>query len=526
MKKILFAILSLMTVLSCVTDDTVTKFNDLNTVSISGLEDNYTFDFLRPKTIEPVVTTARNDESNLEYRWYLFNNTNKFSADTLSREKIFNAAVGALPGAGYSLVFSVQDKTTGVYYKKTMAATIVSDLTAGTLVLCEENGKVDLNFINPSRNEVLRNVFTNANPDLTLTSSAKRVVSANPNNTKLACKQIMVFSNDADGGFVLDPNTFKKTNTLRVGFYTAISDPILADANYETAVNPKTSSYDYLFINGKVYNRSVGTNDPKWKPSLIITDTSIPTNYSLAPFAVNTNLFHANSSQIPVFYDNLNGRFLNLTATNVGYIGQFPFVANIGFEVNNTGMKILGVGDTNPSTAIFAGRSYIAICESIADPSKRYLMRFSYGFKVQADIPTKQTLVGESLTLLDPATYPGIYATDKFVYEYWNTTKGILWYTDGGKLYALNAATASAPTENVMINFAAQGLTADVVKTFNRSTLGKSLIRIAVRDNNLSTGKAGIINYEASLVGGITIDETSRIFGLGDKIIDFDEKVN
>ena len=59
-------------------------------------------------------------------------------------------------------VFKVIDKTTGVFYSKTMSAEILGALTKGTMFLCEENGVVDVNFMKPD-STITRGIYKSAN---------------------------------------------------------------------------------------------------------------------------------------------------------------------------------------------------------------------------------------------------------------------------------------------------------------------------------------------------------------------------
>lgn len=517
MKNILLLIAVLITIVACAPDDTVHDFTELNEVTISGLNDAYQFNFLEVNTIEPEVTTNLPDDNQLEYRWYMFTKSTKFVADTLSKEKTMKSVISATPGLDYILVFSVKDLTTEVVYKKTMSAEVFSELTKGTVLLVEEDGKKSLNFIRPDKS-VLHDVYSDANSGKTIGSNSNKIQYLNPNNFKPELKNIIVFSDDNDGGVLLNAVDFKADRTLRESFF---QDPTATTLHTETYAQGSFS--DYLIMNGKIFNRAVNVGDLKWKPQLLITDTSIESDYILSNVVINEKTIGYDGA---ILFDDLNGRFLKHTPPFQGSLVTYSGGSSTVFDYNNTGMKMLFSGKTVAPSG-YQGDYYFAICESKADPSKRYLMKFLIGSK---DDVSGNEFHADQLTEISQQDNPGLYDAKTFAAD--DSMKGVLWYSDGDKLFALNTATQGA-SEIVTRNFLSEGITVDVMKFYTNSykdaddtQIEKTQLRVAVRDNNLSSGMAGMLYLEGSTLGGINISEKERVFGLGDRIIDFDEKLN
>ncbi|GAA4290634.1 PKD-like family lipoprotein [Aestuariibaculum suncheonense] len=513
MKNILYTLMVALLLIGCVTDDTVHDFKDLNAIEIKGLDEAYQFNYLESATIEPEVIVSGQSENDLEYRWYMYTASTQFVADTISREKNMNAIISASPGQAYTLIYSVKDLNTGIVYKKKMSAEVFGQLTQGMMFLAETNGNIDVNFVRPD-GSVLFDVFTNANPGETFGTNPNKIQFVNPSPLKVALKNVYIFSNDADGGVLLNPITFKKEKMFRDAFYNSPTAATLNTAYYYTA-----NLTDYLIVNGKAHNRAVNAGDPNWKPELVITDATIESKYNLAPFFMND---FSKSFPYPVMYDNLNGRFLKHEPANKGELTQFTGGSKIGFDYNNTGVKMLykGVGITPTG---YRGLYYYAICEGANDPSKRFMMKFLNGFKV---LPPALELHGEELYELPAGDYPGLYGATVYAADDVGL-KGVLWYSDGKKLYALNANDAN-PTEIVIRDFEAEGMAVDVLKMvrYRKDGAFVSELRIAVRNSNLASGQAGIVYMEAGTIGGLNATESASMFGLGDRIIDFDEKLN
>ena len=512
-KHLLLIMISLFTLASCVKDETVHNFSTLNSIEIGGLEDSYIFNFMEEASVEPTVNVKISNPTNLEYRWYMYTVTSRI-ADTLSREKNLNALITATPGEAYTLVFSVKEVNSGLTHKKTMNAEVIGEFTRGTMFLTEENGKVDIKFLKPD-GELKHDIIAKANPGITLGADTHKVQFVNPSNYKPQCKNIYIGAVNAEGGMLLDPISFKKAKSFREAFHVSPKGAILDLQTYG-----KGYFVDYMIINGKLYNRAVNSGDPLWKPELIIADPSIPTTYELAPVFINERTMTTRS----YVYDNLNGRFLKHPAYNRGYLEQFTGGTTTAFDYNNTGMKMLFAHEAITPTGN-TGAYFYAITEPKDDPSKKYLMTFLDG---KVGTATTNAFNAMGLNELTPDLYPGIHQATMFAGDV--SMKGVLWYSDGQKLYALNTNDAAAQ-EIVAFDFSAQGLEATVMKFYTytiQDETGANVkvteLRVAVRD--IAMNDAGLLYLEGNTLGGINIQEKSRIFGLGERIIDFDEKLN
>ena len=154
----------------CVDDKTIDEFKVLNQVTIEGLQERYSVLLYNRLQCTPVIRTSQNDESNLSYVWYAYTTTTRNEADTLGRERELDVLAEPsilTPGEAYTLALKVTDNTTGVFYREERELEVRTQFTKGTVLLCEENGLAEVNFIpDDESNTVLEDVYESANKQL------------------------------------------------------------------------------------------------------------------------------------------------------------------------------------------------------------------------------------------------------------------------------------------------------------------------------------------------------------------------
>ena len=78
--------------------------------------------------------------------------------DVLAEPSLFT------PGEAYTLALKVTDNTTGVFYREEMELEVRTQFTKGTVLLCEEGGLAEINFISDDEeNTVIEDVYESAN---------------------------------------------------------------------------------------------------------------------------------------------------------------------------------------------------------------------------------------------------------------------------------------------------------------------------------------------------------------------------
>lgn len=501
--------------LSCVEDSTVTSFKQLNEVVIGGLENSYEFNLFEETNVIPTITTLNNNESNLEYRWYMYNVNHRYEADTLSREKDLKVIMGGTPGLPYTLVFKVIDVTTGVFYSKSMNVQIVGELTKGTMFLCENDGIVDVNFMKPD-STILRSIYRAANPNDVIEGNPLKLFFVNPNaSSPLIMKHVYITGEEPEGGVIVDPISFKKISSLKNSFHVTPQYPILRATLYF-----KGSLADYIFINGKLFNRAANMADPLWKTELLITALDQPRDYDLASLLI----FPTGS---PIVYDNKYGRFLQHTPENMGVIYAFTGGAKTAFDYNNSGLSMLYCAQTTLPVGD-EGRYGFAITRD-TNNNDRFLIKYLIGKRGD---DSKVSVYADEKMEITYIKNPGLYSSDIFASDF-NSMPGVLWYANGGKLYSINTFDSN-PTEVLQKDFSLEGIVINQIKFFSynrvdpvtEGEVSVTEMRLSVSDTNHSSRNAGMIYMRGNIIGGINVTETSRVMGIADKIFDFEEKLN
>lgn len=486
---------------SCVKDSSNTDFNKLNQVTISGVETEYTVPLFSVLTINPTITTTFNDESNLDFAWYIYDNKSYLEADTIGREKNLSAEIAnQTPGQDYHLALKVTDRTTGVYYTHISDFHTTGNFTNGTMVLSRTGDKNEVHFIQPD-GTLFTDIYTKANDNQPLPGDPTAIFLVDPNKSQTAkMKRVYIMSDDPTGGAIVDPVSFKRDTWLRDGFLIEPgydTYPTLAATAYHKAGLP-----DYLIINGKVFNRAANMGEPRWKAELI--RTTDPTDYRMAPY------FICYSGGSPVFYDNLNGRFLAHFTTNKGVLQLFTGGDKTHFDYENVGLEMLHAGALNQGTYFYG------LFRDDAD--KRYILKWS-----AAQIDNFTTSARIEIT---PEMAPHLQGATCFMK---NDPKfrSFMFYASGGAVYAIDTdnVTAGVPCEIKLADFSADGFTVDCLSHYRQTTPETAdFIRVGV--SKPGEGQGGVVFMQAGTTGGLNLKELSRKVGICDKVIDIAEKIN
>lgn len=481
----LIAVLFLALCMSCVDDNSSLNPHPINEVTITGMKEEYTvyqFDSLK---IPINISTLFKQTENLEYTWYMYTENSAYVADTLAFTQNLAVQIYAIPGNDYTLTYKVTDKISGVFYKQSAKLKVLDQFTEGTLILAEDNGRAQLNFLERT-GDLLTDVYTNTNGEAA-GINPRRVYSVNPNPAAPALKEVYIFCQDQNGGALIDPITFKRRVWLRDAFFVTPT----ADQLNATAWS-MTGSADYMIINGNAVNRATNMGEVRWKQELVLlTD---PNDVNLSPCIYNTGSFVA-------FYDNLHQRFLHHASFNKGALQIFTQGKKDFFDYDNVGMNLIH-GDRYDSNCFFGlfednNNNLFILTAAIA-------LRFNYG---EMNTLGKTALTGSLATGLKESP---CYATsaDQF--------SGFLFYAIGSDVYVYNLETNSS----AFLCNAGSRTDIDHMEIFDTQ------LRLGIRDNSVEGKKGGYIFFGLTTEGGLKATELDRKVGFCDKVVDFDEKLN
>lgn len=323
------------------------------------------------------------DKSKLKYSWSVYftePNLNGNLADTLSKTEDLAVPIPLMP-AKYFLEFTATDPVTGRRAAARYTMTVES-IGAGLLVLYEKDNKVDCDLIKTKllegltpADEVVRNLYSVANPTVPLTGEAVAIAAFNlistqyisiytSNNGVAVSPSDMVISKRFNQLFFQAPNTMKPQGYIApLGFITTQYD--------------YSAGFEFLVNDGQLYSNFVSfALGGEASYSLLAPATG---NYKASPFPVY------GAARI-VVYDELSRSFLQgspigtlLTPYSSLLTGAPPF------NFNNIGKDMVymsyGFGGTFMNYGIFKdpvdnGSRYVYVMD-FASSTARAIMDIS-----------------------------------------------------------------------------------------------------------------------------------------------------
>lgn len=474
----------------------------LDDVVINGIMDSYENVYVgHDFSISPSVKNISGNLGKLKYLWISYNNSSIRKADTLSNEKDLNVKMNLSPG-NHTVKFRVTDSSTGVFYEKSFDINVVNDFTNGLIILSENEGKAKLDFWIPGRKELLSNIFTLMNPDMSLGKNPQRVVFT-PYANELS-SEVLVLCQDATGGRILDSTTMLWKRDYRDLFI-----------DFKTGPRPqayfKANMREYLLDNGLIYDRAVNSNPPDMQVRSAMSTSK--GEYSIAPNA------DFGDDMLPpdrmVFYDNEGKRFLIGYSLTSAYLT--PATATTGvtyqkggaFNPNDVGLECIyaNICMRNANGA----REYACIC--LDQDRLPWLLRVGIGFWVEGVSPNRYFKDISKTLMMGTGTYGATsFACNASYPDY-------MFYANGSAIYAYSMSGLSSKK---LYDFAENSETV-IVDRIELERDGKRLW-VAFRDTKKEKKGAGFIGLNIQTDGGLKLLEDIRYDSISDKIVDFESK--
>ena len=286
----------LMSLSSCASDEGNYSYKELNTLSITGVEQSYEIEQFSTLEINPIISGSLSFESeNYDYVWFLHlvNDLTNSAPDTLSKMKNLKAEIGNSPSGNYELVFQVKDRSTGLFTQTTSNLTIVNSFSKGLAILSSNDGMSDVTFIN-SLNKVIDNVYSAVNGR----SLGKNPIGIFHAGRNANCHQQLIISTE-DSCVVVNGTDFSYEMNLNDMFYFPSKPGIL-----EAFCHGTYGRYEHCIVDGKVFKR----NSYIWEgePTVPMFATYLPCDNAgrVAPVS-----FY-NDNIAAIFYDKINKRFV------------------------------------------------------------------------------------------------------------------------------------------------------------------------------------------------------------------------
>lgn len=528
-KIIVSFLLAMLSLSACVKDNSNEKFNKLNEITISGIEDSYEPLIGDRLEINPTVTAT--DKENLSYVWYLYSGLSDGKRDTLSTEENLDVVIGganAIPGNKYTLVYRVIDNKTGIFAYQHTKFTSRSIYSKGTMVLYENENQVELGMI-LTDGRVLENLYPLNNDGAVLNNAYREVQSINAeNSTVLEMRQVCLFADDASGGVVLDPVTLTKIGDVRDMFDDEINTPVINVTNYMGRVG----QVEYIFLNNKVCKRATNTGTIFFEGNPLVVSNMV-SDFSIDGSICHTTVITDEDGEsedyvFPVFYDGMNGRVVLHVPYNMGVLIRPEPEGSQAFDVDNIGNYDYVSGGTISAE--------LGMWLLLRDKQTRDLVMFRFNINLPDQDEPYATVKAISKTVITSAIAPNITGATHFIVNPKKQSPNCM-YVSNNKVYSMNVSMVDGSNRMAEMELVAPiNMTITGAKYFTatlpdptpddpEATKACEQIRLCVQDNSLSSKKGGVIFYEITTTGGLKLVEYSRkVGGFCDKIISISEK--
>mgnify|MGYP000000619004 FL=1 len=507
---------------SCIDDKSKFGGNEIDAITIEGIEEYKEIEIGTKLEIKPTVITKFSDKSQLSYVWYKYNKEQAVP-DTLSHEKNLDVIIGdVLPGVITTLVFKVIDLQTGIFAMHKSSFVTVGKYSGGTLMLCRVDGENDLAMLKKDGKTLYENIYSYANDGTRLGKESKRIIltdsyEANP----LGHKSVIVTCDDETGGVYLDPVIFTRQNYMKEKFI--LGEEMKGDLVITGYI--ATAEGDYLVANGKVYNRVNGDKaKADWNPELVFL--AEPKDYYAASSI-------GNSVGI-MFYDNLHNRFM----VNEKGVGYFSFITGKDYDFSSydpndigEGIELVIMGNQSSRT------DFMWELMKNTKTGEYILLKSKTGFN-----SSWQTIfVAEDKKVLSKSEFPHLYEATNFIagtklffansYPWKNYVLGqpnIFFFLSNNKIYAFNIGTLS---EAVLIdgdveNYTITGMDCTEIKDPQGVEDTYVQLTVTVKDRGLAGKSGGIAIYRLDNVGGLSAEKIYAKTGFCDEVLYTVEKLN
>lgn len=138
-------------VASCASDDGNYDYHDVNELTISGIEKQYTVEQFSQLSIKPEIKGSISyDESEYDFLWYVYKEQARAGekADTLARTCNLDVEVSKAPGSDYRLVFEALNRNTGRRAMSIADFSVINSYSDGLAILSDVEGMSQVSFIN------------------------------------------------------------------------------------------------------------------------------------------------------------------------------------------------------------------------------------------------------------------------------------------------------------------------------------------------------------------------------------------
>lgn len=131
---------------ACSPDEGNYSYHSLNEPDITGVPENMSVLIHETLNVDPSLGSNITDTDAYTYEWKVINNAGDNETTVLSEEKHLNKEI-TLNAGEYTLFFTMRDKKTGLFWRKSYALTVSDSSSEGWMILCDVDGKTRLDII-------------------------------------------------------------------------------------------------------------------------------------------------------------------------------------------------------------------------------------------------------------------------------------------------------------------------------------------------------------------------------------------
>lgn len=359
----------------CSQDEGNYDYHSLNEPSITGVPEQISVLIHDNVDIDPSLGSNITDLNAYTYEWKVINNSGDNEVTLLSHEKHLNEKV-TLDAGKYTLYFTVTEKSSGLFWRKSYALTVRDSSSEGWMVLCDVNGKARLDIISDVTGKTYIDVLADKGMEALKGPYSIQYVPKCGN----ADSPFYLFT--ADGATRLSKNNFAWKKEYAFKYEVAQS----LDLHPQSMVCDKSSMMKICVSDGKAYTAS--------NMGFLGLFAAVNKTGKLAPY-VGANIGAESYASIYLLYDTEKKCFMSccpfliglsisdevyhtmdeMESIAIGYKGS-EMVAGKAFDSYPTGLDFVYMENTyyDPGNGNM-GTTYTVL----ADGDKRYLYGIQLG---------------------------------------------------------------------------------------------------------------------------------------------------
>lgn len=500
-KYIILFLLPLLPV-SCAKDLGNYKYNDLDEPEISGIESEISVMTESRLSISPVLSGGKEDDS-YTFEWKVTDRNNDNETTVIGTEKALDYKV-VIPAGAYSLYYTVTETSSGIYWQKEATLTVNSLMSEGWMVLCDADGKTELNFISASTGDIYRDILKDKGlPEL----GVPRRIHWQNSMTDSSSPYYLLTDN---GATRLGKNDFEWKEEFML--------------KYEMGSYADVSPYSIVSCGfGKMF---VSGTDAHYCESMGISglySTSVNKDFRVAP-EIGTNIL-ANMiyAAIYLMYDIDNKRFIAycplLGTSDLGSqktLGDLDEMGKIAEGMSSEGQESV-VGDAfaeypegleyvyMENTKYDPGNAKMGVTYTVlADGARRFVYGIQLGdFLRYADCPYMfgKAYYGDASGCTD------ITSAEHFAFS---SLKNYMYYSTGGKVYMVNLSETPLTAQ---LQFELSGENITMLKFNQYKNSGNAKLSYDLVVGSEKNGKGSLRVYEGYESEGDFRNVTPEVFG-------------